>query len=53
MLLEAKRPSRWVIPRLGGRVPSFEQILDPGEGRGLMSGVVVGVLDQDLGVAHL
>lgn len=38
---------------LGGGVPPLEEILDPGEGRGLMSGVVVGVLDQNLGVAGL
>lgn len=45
-----QRPTRWVIPWLRGGVPSFEEILDPGEGRGLMSGVVIGVLYQNLGV---
>lgn len=46
-------PGSLGAPCLGGGVPPLEEILDPSEGRGLMSGVVVSVLDQNLGVTGL
>lgn len=45
--------TRWVVSPLSSGVPHFEQILDPGERRGLMSGIIVRVLYQDFGVAGL
>lgn len=52
-LLEQFQQRPWSGSSGGGGAPALEEAVDPDEGRGLMSGVVVRVLDQDLGVPGL